>query len=146
MASLPLMVYEQLRCEYHSDTKVSITSPEDILTYKQVAAMSIKPQEHFSILTLDGASKVIKYHNITKGLLNHSLIHPREVYRTAIKDNAHSIIALHNHPSGSLEPSQADITITKQLAEAGKIIGIELLDHIIISRDGVQGMRQLGYV
>ena len=89
---------------------------------------------------------MIKTRVITKGLLNHSLVHPREVFRGAIMDNAHSIICVHNHPSGSLEPSSADITVTKQLKEAGDIIGIGLLDHVIISKNGIQGLRSLGYV
>ena len=89
---------------------------------------------------------MIKCRTITKGLLNHSLVHPREVYRDAILDSAHSIICVHNHPSGGLSPSNQDIQVTKQLKGAGEIIGISLLDHVIVSKTGIQSMRSLGYI
>ncbi len=80
------------------------------------------------------------------GLLNHSLVHPREVFADAITDRAAAIICVHNHPSGNPEPSQADIIVTKQLCEAGTILGIQLLDHIIITKGGVNSLRSLGYL
>jgi DNA repair protein RadC len=78
------------------------------------------------------------------GLLNHSLVHPREVFADAITDRAASIICIHNHPSGSLEPSSQDIAITNQLKEAGSLIGIQLIDHIIVSKNGHVSMREQG--
>jgi DNA repair protein RadC len=74
------------------------------------------------------------------------LVHPREVFRDAIIDNAHSIIVVHNHPSGNLEPSSQDIEITKQLSQSGEIIGIKVLDHVIISKKGICSLRECGYV
>jgi DNA repair proteins len=80
---------------------------------------------------------VLGIRTITLGLLNHSLVHPREVFVDAITDRAASIICVHNHPSGSLEPSSQDIAITTQLRDAGALIGIQLIDHIIVSKKGI---------
>ena len=80
------------------------------------------------------------------GLLNHSLVHPREVYADAITDRAASIICVHNHPSGTLEPSSQDLTITRQLADAGTIVGIRLLDHLIVTDSGWLSMKERGLI
>ena len=93
-------------------------------------------QEQFCVVTLDGAHRVIKRHIVTKGLVNRTVVHPREVFRPAIKDNATAIICAHNHPSGALDPSDDDNAITKRLREAGQTLGIPMLDHIIVSRTG----------
>jgi DNA repair protein RadC len=95
-----------------------------------------KKQEYFCVLNLDGGNQVISARIVTIGLLNHSLVHPREVFKDAILDSAAAIIAVHNHPSGTLEPSSQDISITRQLKDAGEIIGVKLLDHIIITPGG----------
>ena len=139
-------VYDQLKCNYTPKDKIRIISPEDVLKIKNVALMSDLTQEHFNIITLTTGCEMIKFHNITKGLLNHSLVHPREVFRSAIKDNAHSFIAVHNHPSGNTEPSNQDLEVTKQLTESGKILGINLLDHIIVTKSGITSLRSLGYM
>ena len=88
------------------------------------------------LITLDGASKVIEKRVIHIGTLNQSLVHPREVFRPAILDNAAGIIIAHNHPSGTLEASRADLQITQRLKEVSKLVGIELLDHVIVSKEG----------
>lgn len=123
-----------------------ITRPEDILTIPEVAALKNKKQEHFQVTTLNGASEVIQSRTITMGLLNHSLVHPREVFCDAISDRAASIICSHNHPSGNLEPSNQDVQITRQLAQAGEILGIALLDHIIITKTGITSLKEGGYL
>jgi len=122
------------------DTQV--LKPEDILPY--VAYLKDKRQEHFICITLNGAGEVLGNRTITLGLLNHSLVHPREVFADAITDRAASIICVHNHPSGSLEPSTQDIAITAQLRDAGALIGIQLIDHIIVSKNGHLSMRERG--
>lgn len=98
-----------------------------------LADIRVKKQEHFVLLTLDGADKLIDRHIITIGTVNASLIHPRDVFSQAVSDNAASIIVAHNHPGGSLEPSPADIEVTDRLREAGKLLGINLQSHIIIT-------------
>lgn len=92
-----------------------------------------KPQEHFVVLTLDGANRLIEKRIITIGTLNASLVHPREVFADAITDRAAGIVVAHNHPGGSLEPSDPDIVVTKRLRAAGELLGIRLLDHIIVT-------------
>ncbi len=121
-----------------------ITRPEDILPL--VAHLKDKKQEYFICITLNGAGEVLGNRIITVGLLNHSLVHPREVFADAITDRAASIICVHNHPSGSLEPSSQDIAITSQLRDAGSLVGIQLIDHIIITKSGHLSMRERGFL
>lgn len=126
------------------DTSGKVTRPEDILPL--VAHLREKRQEHFVCIALNGAGEVLGNRIITVGLLNHSLVHPREVFADAITDRAASVICVHNHPSGSLEPSSQDIAITSQLKEAGSILGIQLVDHIIITKTGHVSMRERGLI
>lgn len=91
-------------------------------------------QEEFHIVTLDTKHQVIDSHQITVGTLDASLVHPREVFRAAIRDAAASIILVHNHPSGDPTPSREDIAVTRRLESAGELIGIEILDHIILGQ------------
>jgi DNA repair protein RadC len=126
----------------HEPEKFRITSPQDVLPL--VAPLATRKQEHFSCITLNGAGEVIENRIITVGLLNHSLVHPREVFADAITDRAASVILVHNHPSGTMEPSTQDIAITRQLAEAGQILGLRVLDHLIITRKGFVSMRERG--
>ena len=93
-----------------------------------------KKQEYFLSLTLDGASNLIQKRTVFIGTLNHSIVHPREVFADAIGDRAAGIIFVHNHPSGDPTPSKQDIEITKRLVEVGKIVGIEVIDHVIITK------------
>jgi len=121
---------------------IRVTRPDDILPL--VAHLKEKRQEHFICITLNGAGEILGNRTITVGLLNHSLVHPREVFADAITDRAASIICIHNHPSGSLTPSSQDIAITNQLRDAGSLIGIQLIDHIIVSKNGHVSMREQG--
>ncbi|WP_321506174.1 DNA repair protein RadC [uncultured Methanoregula sp.] len=123
---------------------VRVTKPEDVIPL--VAHLRNKRQEHFVCITLNGAGEVLGNRVITVGLLNHSLVHPREVFADAIVDRAASVICVHNHPSGSLEPSPQDIVITTQLKEAGHLVGIQLIDHLIITRNGHVSLRELGLI
>ena len=100
----------------------------------QVFDLENQPNEIFAILCLNTKNKVAGAHIISQGSLSASIVHPREVFKAAILNNAASIILAHNHPSGDPEPSREDIETTKRLVEAGKIIGIEVLDHIIIGK------------
>ena len=92
-------------------------------------------KEHFVVFYLDSRNQEIQREIISVGTLNESLVHPREVFEGAIKNNASSIIIAHNHPSGDLEPSQADVEITKKLIHAGKILDIKILSHVIVIKD-----------
>jgi len=121
-----------------------ISRPEDALPL--LHGISNKKQEYFICITMNGAGEVIGNRIITVGLLNHSLVHPREVFADAITDRAASIICVHNHPSGTLEPSPQDLEVTRQLTEAGAILGIRLLDHLIVTKDGHLSMKERGYL
>ncbi len=112
-------------------TGMKIQNSTDVLPL--VADLRTKKQEHFVVLTLDGANRLIERRTVSIGTLSASLVHPREVFADAIADRAASIIVVHNHPGGSLEPSNADIEVTKRLREVGTLVGIKLLDHIIIT-------------
>ena len=112
----------------------SVTSPEDVLP--RLCWLKYEQQEHFMMVTLDSANHIIGIHELTKGLANKTPIHPREAFRAAIADDAISVIFAHNHPSGSTEPSIDDLSITRVLCAAGKILQIPVLDHLIISKAG----------
>ncbi|MDN7024804.1 JAB domain-containing protein [Methanoculleus sp. FWC-SCC1] len=121
-----------------------IASPTDVLSL--VTDLVDRRQEHFVCITLNGAGEVITRRTVTVGLLNQSLVHPREVFADAITDRAASVVLVHNHPSGNLEPSQQDIAITRQLSEAGSILGIRVLDHLIVSRKGYVSLKEIGHL
>lgn len=123
-------------------SKVRIQSPSDVLPL--VAHLNGSKQEHFLCITLNGANEVIETRTITVGLLNHSLVHPREVFSDAVTDRAAAVICVHNHPSGSLEPSSQDLAITRQLSQAGEILGIRVLDHLIVAKTGFVSLREKG--
>jgi DNA repair protein RadC len=126
-----------------SDWKIS--DPISALFVIEDFYRTANSQEQVSLITLDGAHQVINIRVITIGILNQSQIHPREIFRPAIQDNAASIMICHNHPSGSVTPSSDDIAVTKKLAEAGEILGIRLLDHIIYSGHRSCSLHQEGY-
>jgi DNA repair protein RadC len=111
-----------------------IASAEDV--YNELQPFTAKSQEHFLTITLDGASHIITIRTVFIGTLNQSLVHPREVFADAIADRAAGIIIAHNHPSGTLEASRADIQITQRIKDVAKLVGIELLDHVILSKHG----------
>lgn len=121
-----------------------IREPEDALPYVQHIAD--KKQEYFLCLTLNGAGEVIQTRVVTVGLLDSSQVHPREVFADAIADRAAAVILAHNHPSGLLEPTPADLQITQQLVKAGRILGIEVLDHLIVAKQGFVSLKALGHM
>lgn len=100
------------------------------------AGIKDKAKEHFKLILLNTRNKIIGISTVSIGSLNASLVHPREVFKDAIMHNAYSVVLAHNHPSGDPEPSEDDLIITKRLTEVGKILGIEVIDHIIISKNG----------
>ncbi len=124
--------FELWRRQFEVSERPIIDSPEKAV--EQLADIRDKKQEYFVCLTLDGANRLIAKRIITIGTLTSSLVHPREVFADAITDRAASIIVAHNHPSGNLEPSQADKDVTGRLEKAGELLGIKLLDHTIITK------------
>jgi DNA repair protein RadC len=109
----------------------AIKSPEDVANIVR-SQLKGKKREHFLVLCLDTRNRLINCRPVSMGSLDTSVVHPREAFKEAVSSSAASVIFVHNHPSGDPEPSKEDIELTKRLAEAGKIVGIEVLDHIIV--------------
>lgn len=138
-ASLIIAAYEFFfRCNDRSEN--TIISARDI--YPLVNSIIAKKQEHLIVFNLNGRNRIISKNVVTVGLIDQSLVHPREIYSNAIKEMAASIILVHNHPSGDLEPSMDDIKTTEQIKKAGDILGIPLLDHIIVSKNGYYSFKE----
>ena len=117
-----------------SDKAIPVAVPEDVLS--RVSYMKYESQEHLVVISLNSANYIIRVHELTTGLVNQTPVHPREAFALAIEDRAVSVIFVHNHPSGSLEPSTEDMSITRLLCASGKILQIPVLDHIIIGKSG----------
>ena len=136
MTKNKLMNYskEQLIDMLVKETATAITTPSDALApiLDALENVKFKEVECFVCVTLNSSNKVIGTHIVSQGLVNRTLVHPREVFRPAIMDNAAAIIIAHNHPSGSLEPSLDDKDVTRHMKQAGDIIGINVLDHLIV--------------
>jgi DNA repair protein RadC len=122
-----------------------IRSPEDAANYV-MNDLRFLSQEHFVCLYLSTKNQVIHQQTIFIGSLNASIVHPREVFKEAFRRSAASIICIHNHPSGDPGPSREDIEVTKRLVECGKIIGIEILDHLIIGDKKFVSLKEKGYL
>jgi len=116
-----------------------IDSAEDVFNYYK-EKLKDKKKEHFYALLLDSKNKIIKEELISVGTLNASLVHPREVFKSAIKESANAIILVHNHPSGDCEASDEDEMITEVMIKAGGITNIKVLDHVIVGKDKWKGL------
>ncbi len=110
-----------------------LLSPKDI--WDELKDLRDHKKEHFVVFFLDARNQEIKRETISVGTLNANLVHPREVFEPAIQHSAAQIIIAHNHPSGDPEPSTEDIAITKRLVEAGNILGIEVIDHVVVAKE-----------
>ena len=126
-----------------SKGKVVIKTPEDVLGQVK-SRLKNKKKEHFITLLLDTRNQLIGVTTISIGSLDSSIVHPREVFKEAISASAASVIFVHNHPSGDPRPSEDDIKMTKRLVEAGEIMGIEILDHIILADEAHVSMKSEG--
>jgi DNA repair protein RadC len=126
--------------ESYLNSKVKVRTPKDALP--ALSPIRISPQEIVMAIDLDGNNQIAHVRTVTVGLANQSQIHPREVFSGAIRNRAVSILVAHNHPSGNLEPSEADLIATRRLVEAGKTLGIPLLDHLILSANGFLSLRE----
>ncbi len=130
-------ILRRLRREENLNKKKSkiINSPKDIFPLLKEKIINFH-KEYFMVVSLDNRNKIISIDTVSIGTLNSNLIHPRETFEVAIKSHAAAIIICHNHPSGELKPSEDDLIITQNLVKAGKLLGIEVSDHLIITKDG----------
>ena len=117
-----------------------LLSAKDV--WDRMADIRISKKEHFVVFYLDSRNQEIEREIISMGTLNESLVHPREVFESAIIHKTASIIIAHNHPSGDLEPSDADLEITKRLVNAGKILGIKVVDHVIVTKNNWRSFKE----
>ncbi|HLQ95001.1 MAG TPA: DNA repair protein RadC [Pseudogracilibacillus sp.] len=131
--------------QYKPEERYVIRSPEDGADYVMEEMRSLN-QEHLVALFLNTKNQVIHQQTIFIGSLNTSIVHPREIFREAVKRSAASVVCAHNHPSGDPSPSQEDIHVTRRLVEAGKIMGIELLDHLVIGNNRFISLKEKGYL
>lgn len=123
-----------------------VRSPADAYDIiKEILDMQGLPNENFIMLSLNTKNEVMGFHTIFVGTLNASIVHPREIYQRALLNNASSIVVAHNHPSGTTTPSPEDISVTERLVNAGKLMGIDLIDHLIIGK-GFVSLRELGHM
>jgi DNA repair protein RadC len=125
--------------------KFKVRSPEDVVMRFGPALRSAR-QEVFKVILLDGGQRMIRDSTVSKGTLNASLVHPREVFKTAVDELAASVILMHNHPSGEPAPSAEDRSITLQMTEAGRLMGIPVLDHVIIAGNGFFSFAKEGLI
>ena len=122
------------------ETLPSIKNINDIIA--QAVYLREKQREHFLVLYLNGRGEMIYKKPMFVGTLNASLVHPREIFAMALKQNAASVVFVHNHPSGNSEPSESDLLINKRLVESGKIMGIAVVDHIILTKTNFVSFKQ----
>lgn len=122
-----------------------IRSPKDAAEF-MMDSLRYLHQEHFIALFLNTKNRVIGQETIFIGTLNSSIVHPREVFREGIRKSAASIILVHNHPSGDPQPSKEDIDVTRRLVECGRLLGIEVLDHLIIGDGTYISLKEKGYM
>jgi len=123
----------------------AITSPDEVAEYF-IPRLRDEMKELFLVICLSSANKITKYEVISEGSLDSTVVHPREVFKVAIENHAKSIILMHNHPSGNVNPSQEDIAMTKKLAEAGKIMDIPVYDHIVVGGNKYTSFAEKKYI
>jgi DNA repair protein RadC len=128
----------------HLDRRRRITGSDDAIAFcrEHFARLATdSTQEEFHTISLDSQYRLVGMHRISVGSLDRSLVHPREVFRPAIKDAAKAVLLMHSHPSGDPTPSQDDLTVTTRLEEAGNTLGILVLDHVVVARNGAVSIR-----
>ena len=133
------MEISELETVYQSDPRIKLNDPK--IVFDETKDLQNWTKEGFIVFCLDIDLRVISREIISIGTLNSCLIHPRQIFRTAILRNAHAIIVAHNHPGGKTTPSTEDINITNQLKKAGEILNIPLLDHVIVSNQGYRSIK-----
>lgn len=120
--------------------RVDVSNPDSVWRYLAPRLADLE-QEEFLVILVNAKNHVLDVESVSRGTLTASLVHPREVFRPAVKRSAHAVILAHNHPSGDPKPSREDLQITQRLVEAGKLMGIEVLDHVVIGKGRYVSLR-----
>ncbi len=138
-------VGRRLRTHEKRAPRLYLTGPEDVadMFMREMAALD---REHFRAVLLNTKNRILGVRTISIGSLNASIVHAREVFKAAVAESAQAIVLVHNHPSGLPEPSTEDIVVTERLAEAGRILGIEILDHIVLGSQGFVSLKEMGHL
>lgn len=142
--SLGIKLFQAISLRYSKEklpVKFSLTSPQKVADYLR-ERLGKEKKEHFFVLLLDSQNNLISIHEVSIGILNSSLVHPREVFEPAIRLFAARMVLAHNHPSGNLDPSNEDLQLTQRLVSVGELVGIHVIDHIIISSEGYTSLKQ----
>jgi DNA repair protein RadC len=127
-----------------ADGRPTISTPEDVVAVCG-GRLRGRDREHFWTLALNTKNRLIRVIEVSVGSLNASIVHPRELFKDAVRASAASVVVVHNHPSGDPTPSGADIQLTRRLIKAGDVLGVEVLDHVVIGDGGTHAsMRDLG--
>ena len=113
-----------------------LSSPAAVIAHCS-PTLSVFDREHFWVLALDAKNRLIRQSEVSVGIVDATVVHPREVYKDAVRLSATGIVVVHNHPSGDPQPSRADVRLTHRLREAGEVMGIQLLDHVIVAPSGI---------
>ena len=143
MTKYKLELVKEESHKYEVETRISC--PKDIYeVLTKVCRIQCNAEEVFILITLNTKNIVTGYFEVHRGTINTSLVHPREVFKRALLNNASNIMVAHNHPSGDPNPSKEDIQITERLKEAGNLLGINLLDHIIVGEDKYISLKEKG--
>ena len=143
MTKYKLELVKEESHKYEVETRISC--PKDIYeVLTKVCRIQCNAEEVFILITLNTKNIVTGYFEVHRGTINTSLVHPREVFKRALLNNASNIVVAHNHPSGDPNPSKEDIQITERLKEAGNLLGINLLDHIIVGEDKYISLKEKG--
>jgi len=133
-------VCELTKRQYRGKKLREIRGPDDVVSIVG-PKLHREQREHFLVLLLNARHEVVARETVSVGSLNASIVHPREVFRPAVLASAAAIVLVHNHPSGDPEPSEEDLSITKRLVQAGELLGISVLDHVIVAGRGVVSLR-----
>ena len=135
----------RLRAHEKRTPRLYLTGPEDVadMFMREMATLD---REHFRAVLLNTKNRILGVRTISIGSLNASIVHAREVFKAAVAESAQAIVLVHNHPSGLPEPSSEDIVVTERLAEAGRILGIEILDHIVLGSQGFVSLKEMGHL
>ena len=131
MKSVDVMRCRLVREKSVEYEKTKLESPEDVREFFERMGVGEYAEEVFTIVCVDAKGGIVGYHEVSHGDTTSSIVHPRDVYKRALLNNAYAIVACHNHPSGDPTPSKEDIDLTKRLNEAGELLGVKLFDHII---------------
>ncbi len=135
-----MYVCELTKRKYRGKQPKVIHGPDDVVAFVG-AKLKREQREHFLVLLLNARHEVMGRETVSIGSLNASIVHPREVFKPAVLASAASLVLVHNHPSGDPEPSEEDVSITKRLVQAGELLGIGVIDHVIVASRGVVSLR-----